>query len=323
MIEMAFKYINPGYISFLSSQASATEVTGKDYSNTGVAFTQTSSSVGFKVPDFNEGDDFWGRFDFYLPSSRSNEIFIRVGAPNFYTSTSYSGNYYSVFVFDIFANNSNSSHYVYFFSDIDYYRYNGSLSYFNLSLDAINSIVYHVHYNSSSGYVSVNINGKEFFSSTASRSFNAAQSSLVTFYSSSAIYFSNIIFSDEEISLKERAIALPISEVYTDMASLSSGIYVADAIDQTLLAALDLNSLLTETGANSQLTGIAVAGNPAYTTGTNVAALTALSKSGNNLIEHNTVPLSESESSFVMTGWSVENSVVADLQNMQVGVKAG
>ena len=321
---MSFKYINPGYISFLNSQASATEVTGNDYSNTGVAFTQTNSNTGFKIPDFNEGDDFWGRFDFYLPSSRSNTTTIYIGAPNFYTNLSYSGNYRSIFTFECSSSNSSTSNYMYFLSNNDYYRLTGSLSYFNLSVGAINSIVYHVHYDSSAGYVSVNINGKEFFSTTAPHSFIASQSPLVTFYSSNAtIYFSNIIFSDTEISLKEKAIALPISEAYTDMASLSSGIYVADAIDQTLLATLDLDSLLTETGANSQLTGIAVAGNPAYTTGSNVAALTALSKSGNNLIEHNTVPLSDSESSFIMTGWTVENSVVADLQNMQVGVKAG
>ena len=64
---MAFRYMNPGYVHLLNSDAQATQVTGTNYSRTGVAFSKTSSSTAaITLPDFKQGDDFWGRFDWYL-----------------------------------------------------------------------------------------------------------------------------------------------------------------------------------------------------------------------------------------------------------------
>ena len=90
-------------------------------------------------------------------------------------------------------------------------------------------------------------------------------------YSGSAnVYFANVIFSDTKISLKEQAVALPTSETVTDMTADENGIYIANAANQTLLQSVDLSSLIENYGASSAVTGIALVGNPAYTTGTDL-----------------------------------------------------
>ena len=81
---MAFKYINPGYVALLDSNASASaQIVDRKKSKTGVAFNQIFSGVGITLPDFVAGDEFWGKFDFFVQSSYSgNSAEIYFYLPN-------------------------------------------------------------------------------------------------------------------------------------------------------------------------------------------------------------------------------------------------
>ena len=107
------------------------------------------------------------------------------------------------------------------------------------------------------------------------------------------------------------------------MTAGTSGIYIADAVNQTLLQSVDVATLIENYGASSVVTGIAVVGNPAYKTATGLAALTGLSKNGTTVTEHGTCDLSDDTVAVISDGWSTENLTIADLQNMQFGWKAG
>ena len=137
-------------------------------------------------------------------------------------------------------------------------------------------------------------------------------------------YLSNLIISDEEISPQELVIELPISSTSTTMTAGASGIYCADTVGQTLLQTPDVSTLIANYGANSQVTGIEVVGNPAYGTGTGLANATGISRSGGSLAEHNTRELAlNDEEAHVSDGWKLSNMTIADLQNMQFGWKVG
>ena len=139
------------------------------------------------------------------------------------------------------------------------------------------------------------------------------------------IIFSNIIFSDEEISLKERTTkAFPISSTATDMTTGENGIYIADAANQTLLQTIDVSTLIENYGASSAVTGIAVVGNPAYKTATGLASMIGITKSGDaSIVEHGSCDLSDDTEAVISAGWATDNLTIADLQNMQFGWKAG
>lgn len=77
---MAFRYINPGYVSLLDKDVVASEVAGTTYSKTGVAFSQTNSSAGITIPNFAQGDDFWAKFDVYI--TKDSNIYLYVPRTN-------------------------------------------------------------------------------------------------------------------------------------------------------------------------------------------------------------------------------------------------
>ena len=73
---MAFRYINPGYVSLLNADCTATEYSGTTYSKTGTGFSQTESTAGITVAQFSAGDDFWARFDAYIPLNQDAYIYL-------------------------------------------------------------------------------------------------------------------------------------------------------------------------------------------------------------------------------------------------------
>lgn len=307
---MAFRYINPGYIAFLDSDCVATEVANSTYSKTGVGFTQTNEKKGVTLPTFNIGDDFYIRFDAYIPNSSSGTI--KICSP--YTQRGGIKFYY--------PNSGNSYLYIYLASgDTSYILFNGTFANSGLIYGQINTIVVYV-VSGASGSIDLTINNKHFALSNVSIQTSTNYQKNAIIYSDSAT-ISNLIISDAEISPKERIIALPIGATQTDMTAGASGIYLADAVNQTLLQSADVSTLVENYGETSKVTGIALVGNPAYKTGTAITTLTGLSKSGGVVTEHAICELSEDTTAVIMDDWGMSGVTIADLQGMQFGWKAG
>ena len=195
-----------------------------------------------------------------------------------------------------------------------------------IKLNAINSIVIHTVYGAVDvAMIEVWINDK-YFSKSGEQAINYSEDYARTVRLNSGYsdtYFSNLIFSDKEISSKEQVIALPTSAIETNMTAGASGIYIADAAGQTLLQTPDVAALIENYGASSPITGIAVVGNPAYKTETGLASLIGVTKAGGSIVEHGTCDLSLDTSAMIMDGWGLSGITITDLQDMQFGWKAG
>ena len=302
---MAFRYINPGYISLLDKNVVATEIAGTTYSKTGVSFTQTNSNAGITIPNFAAGDDFWAKFDVYI--TESADIYFYV------PSTEKCG-----MGLRIFADGT---------TRLDIYYYSKSTSSVAspnniIKLNEVNTIILHVKLGSAANSLwEVSINGTVYQQSGYSMPYSTSYKNCAILYATASIRFSNIIFSNEEISSKEQCIALPINQTMTDMTTGASGIYIANAANQSLLQSVDVAELIQTFGANSAVTGIALFGNPAYKTAAGLANLTALSKAGDSVIEHDTLALSGDSTALIVDGWRLSGVTISDLQNMQFGWK--
>ena len=314
---MFFKYINPGYVSLLDSdgQATATQITDSSQSKTGIAFKQTSSTAGVTLSNFAEGDEFWARFDVFIPNNTGG--YFACYAPKC-VSTGFSF---------AFPSSSNVNYYINAIRrNSNYSLTYGTENDLGINKNGVNIFVFHLTYSSGSGdygVIEVSVNGDTYTSTSGnSVSYTSNESNKAKLYTTNAgVYFSNVIFSNAEISSKEQAVALPISGTETDMTLGENGIYVADAADQTILQSVDVTDLITNYGAGSKVTGISVVGNPAYKTATGLAKLTGISKSGNTVTTHGTVKLSSDTSAFVMDSWSLSDTTITDLQNMKFGWK--
>ena len=308
---MAWRYINPGYVHLLdaATQVKATQYIGYEKSKTGVGYLrQGTPSPRITIDSFNENDDFWGRFDVYIPSG-SFEIYVYLPRTNnagidiFY----YSGG--------ICISRMKG------FSSLS-----GSYDDMGIKVNQINSFLLHAKYgDSSTAYMDIRINDKQLERATGnainfSTSYNPT-ASLFSVYNDSAV--SNIIFSNEEINIKEQVVALPVSSTETAM-SLQSDTYLADSAGQTLLQSVNVSSLISNFGSDSKVTGIALVGNPAYRTGEQLSSLTAISKTGGTVTEYGTSNLSTDSDTVIWQSVPVaSDTTIADLQNIQLGWKAG
>lgn len=316
---MSFRYVNPGYVYLLDSNVTATQITGNTYSRTGVAFTQTNLNAGVTIPQFKQGDDFWAKFDVYISGNITNKFYCFVN--------NVKKNGFSLAV-------SNPDNYPLSGNDCSaFYRWNGSDSQFSSSHhsqigvipNAVNSFVMHIkHGDSATALIEVFINGNEFTSVTSgAMTYSSSYPTKVLLYATDAnVKFSNVIFSDTEISPKEQAIALPISATATDMTADENGMYTAATAGQTLLQTPDITALAQEFSGKSKITGIQVVGNPAYKTSTGLETMIGLSKSGNVTTEHGSYTLGADSTALVMDGWGLSGVTLNDLPNMQFGWKA-
>ena len=321
---MAFRYINIGDGNGIFSPSRLLVVEDLQYSKTGKAFSvdlsdiTTSYLMGKITLPTPIGSDLWIKCDLYIDST-SNAYYFALGNWIFNTDNLdcieglylKNGNMYL---------NMNSN-------------YNSTACYYTLKKKAVNKIWAHLHYGvgTNASYSEFECNGERFYQKVTrtagayaiGEDVEALKTITFVFPKNYPCYLSNVIISDTEILPKEQVIALPISETVTDMAAGDSGIYIADAANQSLLQSVDVSSLIENYGASSAITGIGLVGNPAYKTAEGLAKLTALSKSGGSIAEHNTIALSGDSTAMIIDCWGLSSVTIADLQNMQFGWKVG
>lgn len=326
---MAFRYINPGYGEWIGD-SNVTTVENYTYNpEHGVSFQKLASS------DYDDNEislpqafttDIYAKFNMYL-GSRDPTNFL-LGAKS--NDTSSTALMYTCF--GIFFSGSSAC----LLAGVGSSTTGGIIGkkwVSGVQYNSLNTIQFHIHRgeDAASSFGELTINGVttllQFSDTNYRQTFGNDKAFFIHFPTSSiianSIYISELIVSDEEISPKEKIIALPTSETFTNMTAGASGIYIADAVNQTLLQSVDVTTLIENYGASSAVTGVAVVGNPAYKTATGLAALTGISKIGETVIEHGTCDLSDDTSASIVDGWATENLSIADLQGMQFGWKAG
>ena len=310
---MAWRYVNPGYACLLAVPTNATETTVAELSNTGVGFYYTDSTTGIALASVDSSiTDLWIKFEVYLPDNATNytvTVFFPGNRACGFRFRKYRDNDY-----DVYAIMNNSA----------YDLKNTSLpDEFGIMEGAVNSVWIHYKYGN---LLEAKIN-HFYYSLTRSvySYYSSEYPKILRLFSNSAnVVFSGVIISDEEISPKEKVVALPVNTTETAMTAQEGGIYLADNVGQTLLQTIDASALISQYGSDSKITGIALVGNPAYRTGEQLSSLTAISKSGGVTTEHGTSNLSDASDTVILQGFSVaSDTTIADLQNMQLGWKAG
>ncbi|MBR6713176.1 MAG: hypothetical protein IKI76_09320 [Selenomonadaceae bacterium] len=317
---MAFRYINPGYVSLLDSDCTAIELIDSTYSRTGVAFRQTGYRKGITISEFAQGDEFWAKFNWYLPPEEGY-YHVYCSAPATYRYGLYIvlqlrwGMYQIGSVMAGYPSGNTSNDFA------------ATLEDSGLKLGTINRILFHLVFgDAATAYMECTINNIKLPRSTGrSIPYNAKNNGKVAelYSTDGATAISNVILSDQEISIREDVVALPITATDTDMTAGENGLYIADAANQSLLQSVDAATLGAIHGINSPVTGVALVGNPAYKTTKGEASLTSLSKSGGIVTEHDSFSLSDDTESVIQSCRTLSNTTIADLQKMQFGWKAG
>ena len=85
---------------------------------------------------------------------------------------------------------------------------------------------------------------------------------------------------------------------------------------------MDVASLITNYGGVSSVTGIAIAGNPAYRTGEGLTSLTGISKANGTQTVHGSKTLRTSTTAGVADCYTV-SMTLSEMVGMQLGWKAG
>ena len=277
---MAFKYINPGYANLLDT-GSGTTVEGAAYSKTGTAFWQPAEKRGIVLTE--APTELYGKFDVYLhreSDSGKDNFEVRVALAGWHGAR-ISKRYDDWYV----SGTLDASSIVRVTGSTDYQDFKESS---HLKLDDVNTLYFHVKYKPGTreGSVTLIVNGAEI----GTKSYEGEgvfQESKVLEIVSTAKHglISNIILSDREIDPREQVVMLPSMIAETTMADSGDGIYTATAAGQILLQTADTTALAAAYGEESQVTGIALVGNPAYRTAEGLCALTALEKNGETVTE--------------------------------------
>ena len=307
---MSFKYINPGYAELLDVEGGTT-VTDAIKSKTGVCFYQPTDKKGLTLAETPTG--LYGKFDVYIGNDYNNfSIDIAMLRSNGYTENGIGFVKYSNSMYFMRYYNGNSSS--------GTKAYISSPDTLNIKLDAVNTFWFRV-VTGSEGYLEIYSNGVSVEKYNFAIDF-ATSLTLVVYVSNSYGAISNLILSDTEIHKKEQVVILPIGDTETTMTAGEDGKYIAGADGQTLLQTVDTASLIAEYGADSDIKGIAVIGNPAYRTAEGLANLTALSHDGTALTEFGTKIAPQSTSGMVGIGKAMSLKLPA-LADYKFGWKAG
>ena len=322
---MAFKYLNPGYGSWLGDSDVVTIENNFTYNpEHGVSFqkvaTNTYNETRIPLPQAFTSD-IYGKFNLYYDYGNSQIRYFALGA-----TVANSNDYFYNNCIGIRINNN----------IIQLASGRGSITdgssygiYYNVT--TLNQIQFHVHIgdSASTSYGKIIVNDREFYGTNASSiaNFSSAKYFSINFLTSSnhgdKLYISELMISDEPISPKERIIILPTTSTDTDMSAGESGIFIANAANQTLLQGVDTSMFSAEYGADSKVTSVALHASPAYKTATGLASLIGISKSGGSVAEHNTFDLSTDTGASVQDSWTFDDMTIGDLQNMQFGWQAG
>ena len=319
---MAFRYINPGY-GVLTGDTTVNTFNSSTFNpENNIALQKYDSSsyyneVKIAIPQAFSSD-IYGKFYLYYDDSSSDLNYFSLGA-----ISARSNNY---------LHNKGIGIYI---SSARVYLYDGwipSDTSIALQRNSLNSIWFHINKdtannNSCTGELIVNDTSISFNPTTTQYAFSTEKFFYINFpsttYKGDKIYISEIIISDEYISPKEKIVTLPVSATETTMTAGSNGIYIADAVNQILLQTPNVDNLIADYGATLQVTGIALVGNPAYRTGEGISSLIGLSKANEITTEHDSYSLDTVSSAVIIDGWSLNNTTINDLQNMQFGWKAG
>ena len=280
---MSFKHINPGYAELLDV-AGGTTIVDTVKSKTGVKFYQPTDKKGLVLAETPA--TLYGKFDVYIGNDYNN-FSIKMLLMGFVKSsnTMYFMRYY----------NGNSS--------MGTKAYISSPEVLNLKLDTINTLWFHV-VSGSEGYIEIYSNGVSVEKYSYAIDFATSQT-LVVYISNTNGAVSNLILSDTEIDKKEQVAILPISTTET-----------------TMTAGENVASLINDYGADTEIKGIAVVGNPAYRTSEGLSDLTALQHDGTTLTEYGTKTAPSSTSGMVMDGHALSMKLPA-LADYKFGWKAG
>ena len=315
---MSFKYINPGYANLLDVDGGIT-VADSTRSKTGVGFYQPTASKGINISA--TPTDLYGKFDVYVyrdsddKTADNFEIQITLGlnGVSFKKVTNSSG-----------LVNNNSQIYL----NASTWYPDTLKSKLNITMNAINTIAFHAHQrsdsSSSDGYLILYSNGKEVGrAENYSVNFSYTNPNVVVVYGTNSTgLISNLIISDTEIHKREQVVILPIGTTETDMAGNLDGTYTASATGQQILQSIDTASLIADYGADSQIKGIAVIGNPAYRTAEGLSQLTALENVNGTVTEYGAKEVASSSTAGVIDSRAVTLSL-ADLASYKFGWKAG
>ena len=307
---MSFKYINPGYAELLDVEGGTT-IKDATKSKTGVCFYQPTDKKGLNLADTPTG--LYGKFDVYIGNDYNNfSIDIAMLRSNGYTENGIG-----------FVKSSNAMYFMRYYngnSSIGTKAYLSSPDTLNIKLDAVNTFWFRV-VTGSEGYLEIYSNGVSVEKYNFAIDF-ATSLTLVVYVSNSHGAISNLILSDTEIHKKEQVVILPIGDTETTMTAGEDGKYIAGADGQMLLQTVDTASLVAEYGADSDIKGIAVIGNPAYRTAEGLANLTAISHDGTTLTEFGTKIAPQSTSGMVSIGKAMSLKL-PELADYKFGWKAG
>lgn len=311
------KYINPGYAEFLDVDGGTTIESSAYNPTNGVALIQPTDVEGVDVK--LTATVFYGKFDIYLPpiSELPMNYFAKVGI--FKPGNTNAG-------FNGVALYKYSSSYIHVKSFVgggnDKTVTNSDLTF---NFGGINHFYFYYKVrskNDADGEYFVNMNGERIITGTGKWIYMDNATKLVIHAASEVAPLSNIILSDGYIDEKERITAVPLINPVTDMVDREDGSYLAETAGQQILQTVDIASLITTYGAASKVTGIAVAGNPAYRTAEGLSSLIGISKTGDTQTEHGTKTLKESTTAGAIDCHEVDMTI-SEMTGMQLGWKAG
>ena len=307
---MSFKHINPGYAELLDV-AGGTTIVDTVKSKTGVKFYQPTDKKGLALAETPA--TLYGKFDVYIGNDYNNfSIKMLLLRSNGYTENGMG-----------FVKSSNTMYFMRYYngnSSMGTKAYISSPEVLNLELDTINTFWFHVA-SGSEGYIEIYSNGVSVEKYSYAIDFATSQT-LVVYISNTNGAVSNLILSNTEIDKKEQVAILPISTTETTMTAGENGEYIAGTAGQTILQTVDVASLINDYGADTEIKGIAVVGNPAYRTAEGLSDLTALQHDGTNLTEYGTRTAPASSSGMVSDGHALSLKLPA-LANYKFGWKAG
>lgn len=323
---MAFRYINPGYASLIVD-TKIEQVESLVYNPTnGVAFTGKDTENDVETDTFHMDsapDKLFGRFDLYLDGGEDEEDYgaLKFGIKNASSGSALRLGFKIHSFYDADLTN------VYTITDPIVYDSEPCLE-----VNKVNEITFSIRFNledtyRETGTAELTINGNKKIWKFHGYNYSDQIKSFAIFFcgtnsNAGRHYVSNLILSDAEISENEKVAVLPISSTETNMTEGTSGLYIADASNQTLLQSVDVEELIKSYGANIKITGIELVGNPAYKTTEDINSLVVLSKAGESIAEHGTFNLSGDSTAIIMDGWT-DNISVNNLRNMRFGWKAG
>lgn len=315
------KYINPGIAELLDVDGGTTIESAIYNPMNGVALYQPNAAAGVVTVD--RITKIYGKFDIYIPSPANNTESNSTAAVGVYNSYGFHGvrivrggnSYYN---FSVIINGQTDSSKTYYNSDT------------GIKYDAVNTVSFYIKGRSKAardGEYTATLNGAQIFFVTGynpwfNDSVEDECKQMVIHSTSDQMPLSNIILSDAPFNLRERITPVPLGMPVTDMVDTGNGSYLAESAGQQILQTVDIASLVSAYGRASRVTGIAVAGNPAYKTADGLTSLIGISKTGDTQMEHGTKALRESTTAGAIDCHAVDMTL-ADMTGMQLGWKAG